>query len=282
MSARRRAAGRTRTAAFLAAALLASGGAALLEGCGSTESQEPPESPRPEELPLAISRGQAVYRAACSSCHGERGDGQGPQARRIKPRPSNLTRAVFKCRSTASGVLPLDKDIFATVSYGMPPGMPGFAALLSPMDRRDVVAYTKSLSPRFKQEVTIDPQDVLTVPTAPEATPESIARGKEVYRKRGCAKCHGIVGRGDGSSAGSLTDDAGRPIAPADLVYGPAKCGSAPEDIYRLLYTGLDGTPMKSYADSVSDADRWPLVHYVGSLRRSPGILRRLLVDDGR
>jgi cytochrome c oxidase cbb3-type subunit 2 len=37
-------------------------------------------------------------------------------------------------------------------------------------------------------------------------------------------------------------------------------------DIYRTVSTGLSGTPMPSYSDSVPEADRWALAYYVLSL----------------
>jgi len=40
--------------------------------------------------------------------------------------------------------------------------------------------------------------------------------------------------------------------------------------VYRTLVTGLDGTPMPSYADAFDDRGTlWDLVAYVGSLARS-------------
>jgi cytochrome c oxidase cbb3-type subunit 2 len=38
------------------------------------------------------------------------------------------------------------------------------------------------------------------------------------------------------------------------------------KDIYRTMSTGLSGTPMPSFSDSVSEADRWALSYYVLSL----------------
>jgi len=43
----------------------------------------------------------------------------------------------------------------------------------------------------------------------------------------------------------------------------------APEDIYRALVTGRDGTPMPSFLDATTEAERWALVAYVLSLRES-------------
>jgi hypothetical protein len=59
--------------------------------------------------------------------------------------------------------------------------------------------------------------------------------------------CHGIEGKGDGPSASELKDFWGRSIQPTDLTR-PLKRDSTPKAIYQILVTGLDGTPMPSYA----------------------------------
>jgi len=38
------------------------------------------------------------------------------------------------------------------------------------------------------------------------------------------------------------------------------------KDIFRTMSTGLSGTPMPSFSDSVSEEDRWALAYYVLSL----------------
>jgi cytochrome c oxidase cbb3-type subunit I/II len=63
-----------------------------------------------------------------------------------------------------------------------------------------------------------------------------------------------------------LKDDAGFPILPADLTTGQFKSGPAVEDIFRTMSTGLSGTPMPSYSDSLPEADRWALAYYVLAL----------------
>ena len=56
---------------------------------------------------------------------------------------------------------------------------------------------------------------------------------------------------------------------PYDLTQGHVKCGNTGPDIYRVFIAGLSGTPMPSFADSVSPAEAWDLVHFIQSL--SPG-----------
>ena len=80
-------------------------------------------------------------------------------------------------------------------------------------------------------------------------------------------RCHGETGRGEGPSAPTLKDDLGHPIRAADLTYRwTFRGGPRREDIFRTFSTGLNGTPMPSFFDSVAEADRWALTDYVHSL----------------
>lgn len=213
-------------------------------------------------------RGKELYRRYCVGCHGVLGDGQGENAIHLDPRPRDFTKGVFKCRSTASGSLPLDTDLFETIGRGLhASGMPGWFALTR-QERVDLLTYVKVLCPRFQQEKAGPP-----VPIPPEtaSNAESIARGKQLYKKMECWKCHGQEGRGDGPSAPTLTDNKERPIPPYDFTTGERfKCGQTNEDLYRIFMTGLDGTPMPSFQEDLKPDQAWDLVHYLRTLQVTP------------
>jgi len=211
----------------------------------------------------------AVYNHACAWCHGKEGRGDGPAAfsinKYLSPRPRDFTRGRFELRSTASGELPTDDDLLRTTERGIPGYMPSFRGL-TPGERRLAVAAVKRFYPGF---VTARPTPV-PLPEPPALDEAAAARGRQLYEDAGCPACHGERGRGDGPSAGALRDDAGLPIRPADLRF-PArfKGGTDPIDLYRTLVTGLDTTPMPSYASAFDDPRvLWDLVAYVRSLRR--------------
>ena len=83
-----------------------------------------------------------------------------------------------------------------------------------------------------------------------------------------CWLCHGKEGRGNGPSASSLTDSKGYPITPFDFTSGTRfKCGESDQGIFRDLMTGLDGTPMPSFADALKPDQAWDIVHYIDALR---------------
>jgi cytochrome c oxidase cbb3-type subunit I/II len=210
--------------------------------------------------------GKGLYRRYCIGCHGERGNGRGENAPYVDPRPRDFTLGTFKCRSTPSGSIPLDTDLFDTISRGvyataMPPWLP-----LTRQQRADLVAYVKSFSPRFVEE---KPGAALEIPKETPSDQDSIARGRELYQTAmKCSQCHGKEGRGDGPSAPTLTDDKGLPDQPYDFTASTRfKCGESDEDLYRVLMTGLDGSPMPSFSNSLKPEQAWDLIHYVRTLR---------------
>lgn len=207
--------------------------------------------------------GEKIYQENCAACHGDKGDGKGPQADRLSTKPRNFTSGIYKFHTTPSGSLPLDQDIFRTVTRGVR-GTSMLAQLqLSEQERWAVVHYLKTFSERFKEE---RPAQAITVPPPPAANPKLVALGKAKYEEAGCAQCHGPNGKGDGPSAKGLKDDWGNPISPSDLTLKPFKSGPNPEDLYRTISTGLNGSPMPSYADAFSANERWALVSYILSI----------------
>jgi mono/diheme cytochrome c family protein len=212
-------------------------------------------------------RGKNLYRRYCIGCHGPYGDGAGESAPHLDPKPRDFTKATFECRSTPSGSLPTDSDLYDTISRGVfNSGMPSWKPLTR-QQRADLIAYIKTFSPRFNEE---KPGTPLTIPPEPPTSAESIQRGAELFQKMNCWSCHGKEGRGNGPSALTLTDSRGYPIVPFDLTSGSHfKCGQTDRDLFKDLTTGLDGTPMPSFADALKPDQIWDLVHYVQTLRVS-------------
>jgi mono/diheme cytochrome c family protein len=134
---------------------------------------------------------------------------------------------------------------------------------LSDKERWAVSEHLKTFSSRFKAEKTPEP---IPIPSQPSPNAELIALGSRMYMDAGCAECHGSRGKGDGASAKDLKDDWGAPISPTDLTFKPFKSGPNPEDLYRSISTGLNGTPMPSYADVLTAKERWSLALYIVSI----------------
>lgn len=221
------------------------------------------------------SRGQQVYEANCAVCHGLRGDGNGPAAANFLTRPRDFRAGVFKFRSTPSGSLPTDDDLVRTITHGL--RWTGMIARpdLSESARIAVAQYIKTFSPRFASE---EPMPRVIVAPRPRKTTELTAQGKSLFRDADCVSCHGEQGRGDGPSAKDMKDDWGHPTRPGNLTWRPLKRGSALEQIYLTVATGISGTPMPAFGDALEPNQIWAIVYYLESLvpaerRLAPGQL---------
>src|ERR1700674_2387349 len=209
--------------------------------------------------------GKQLYYRYCWGCHGFRGDGNGENAPYLNILPRNFVAATFKCRSTPTGTLPTDEDLFNAMTRGFNnSNMPSWITLTA-QNRANLIAFIKTFSPRWK---TDKPGDPISVPAEPALTLQSIQHGKELFTKLECWKCHGPEGRGDGPSASTLTDSNDQPIRPYNFAAGSRfKCGATNHDLYKIFMTGLDGTPMPSFADVIKPEDAWDLVHYLRTLQ---------------
>ena len=219
-------------------------------------------------LNLSAQRGHGLYLRYCYGCHGLQGNGKGENAPFLDPKPRDFTAATFKCRSTPTGTLPLDSDLMRTLDQGISTsGMPSWRPL-GHQDHMDLIAYIKTFSQRWKTE---KPGTPIKIPPETAVTMDSINHGYQVFQKLECAKCHGPGGRGDGPAADTLMDSKNQSIRPYDFAEATNssrfKCGETNEDLYRIFMTGLDGTPMPSYADQVQPNDAWDLVHFLRTLQ---------------
>jgi cytochrome c oxidase cbb3-type subunit 2 len=175
--------------------------------------------------------------------------------------PRDFQLGIFKCRSTPTGTLPTDQDLFDAITRGFDrSNMPQWNTL-SKQERADLVAWVKHFSPRWANE---KPGTPIQIPPEPEVTAERIKAGRDVFARVQCWKCHGVQGMANGPSASTLQDDLGRPIAAFNFTDGTRpKCGDTDQDIYRIFMTGLDGTPMPSFADNIKPDEAWDLVFYL-------------------
>src|SRR6266436_3686344 len=178
--------------------------------------------------------GKQLYFRFCWGCHGFRGDGNGENGPYLNILPRNFVAATFKCRSTPTGTLPTDEDLYDSVGRG----------------------FNNSNMPAWNSLTKLE-----------------------------CWKCHGQEGRGDGPSAPTLTDSNDQPIRPYNFAAGSRfKCGATNHDLYKVFMTGLDGTPMPSFADVIKPEDAWDLVHYLRTLQvtaKSPELALWMTSKEG-
>lgn len=238
--------------------------------------------------------GQVVYQKYCVQCHGVSGDGNGPAAAYLYPRPRDYRKGLFKFTSTRYGSRPLKSDLERTIRFGARgTSMPGFS-LLPDRDIDAVIEYVLMLTKRgeyeeglvnlAQSEEALEPaiiasdvkplvldrwsqaelDQVTPLSPQPQFTQQHVAAGRQAFLTIGCAKCHGEDGRGQ--MPDNIGKDAwGRTTRAADLTSGMLHGGPRPIDIYRRIFSGVNGTPMPGFASALqSQPDTiWNLVAYV-------------------
>ncbi len=273
-----------------AALVLAPLALAVLSAAGALAA-DTPSGPKPEATPELIEQGKRIYFRRCSFCHGLLGDGNGPAADYMDPRPRDFTLGTFKFRTTQSGELPLDEDLFRTVSRGLPgTGMQAFDSDLiknglSEEERWAVIYYIKTFAFEFGEEEFDPYKKIVPLPSdMPAYNETTIAKGKEVFERAKCWECHGKLGRGDGQKAFDRKDDWGFPIRIRNVTHPwKIKGGTEVKDIYMRFSTGINGTPMPSFVKALNEEERWYLANYIKSLQHEPTehqVLQALRLED--
>lgn len=294
----------------LSAEVQAKVGGILVEHFGSPEDPRVPASACADlgVSPERLKRGRDFYRRQCLHCHGTTGDGAGPTAPWLavdarQPRPRDYRHGTFKITSTSIGSLPTRDDLLRTLKNGMPGTyMPSFS-LYDDETLQSVIDYILHLSVRgnverllvatAKDDEEVDEEayaEALGIvvdrwkgasgkqvgPTGPrpEPTPESIAKGRELFlaARTNCKGCHGDDGTGAGLAAQGMEPDVwGNVTLPANLTEGVYRGGPRPLDLWRRIYSGVKGTPMPGFGETLSEEEIWHLVHFVQSLANRGG-----------
>lgn len=213
-------------------------------------------------------------------------------------------RATFKFTSTPLASKPRRDDLRRIIRFGAKgTSMPSFR-WMAEEEREAVIDYITHLAFRGEMEIKLlsyarselTPEDKIDDETVsgiaqeiasswdeaestvvrpltvmPLKTPETINDGALAFAQLNCIKCHNRDARGS-KTADVGVDNWGRIAYPADLTMGTLHGGRRPIDIYRRIYTGINGTPMPGSAEPDSEkgetaeqrSDRiWHLVHFV-------------------
>ncbi len=245
----------------------------------------------------ALARGAELFAGQCAICHGDAGDGQGQFAYLMNPRPRDFTQGKFKLITTVNKI-PSDRDLFRTISRGMPgSAMPPWGHLPK-SDIDALVKYVRHIHVQSEKEELesniaagdldadhldarlselSQPGEPLYVP--PEPSFESVRwfRGRRIYMAA-CATCHGVTG--DPVPEAVKEDEDGYPVPPRSFVSGIFKGGSEGHELFARVKKGMNGTPMPGYEDVYNDEEMWDLIHYVQSLARAGAQERALLKQE--
>lgn len=236
--------------------------------------------------PGPTSAGWAAYDRFCLACHGAGGDGRGPAAPWLWPRPRDFTQGSFKWVSTDDASRPAREDLIETVRWGAPgTAMHGFGASLDEATLgalADLVLAWAGVAPS-------PPGRPLATVRTSAGDDAARARGAIVWQRSGCASCHGADGRAADGALPLLASKHGPPARPYDLTAGPVRRPRPRDDraareaaVIATLRRGVGGTAMPAFA--MSDADAADLAAFVVSLApaettRDIGDLPREAID---
>ena len=188
-------------------------------------THEAPALPLVNDLP----RGQQLFARHCATCHGSGGEGDGPGATGLLPRPANLAAHDYSLARLS--------DVLWNGVHGS--AMPAWRD--HPAEDRAAIAQAVR---------ALRATDV----AEPELPAHLVEIGRRVYAAN-CQQCHGERGDGSGPAADSL------PIAPAGF---RRQRPTLPESL-RVLRNGIEGTSMAPWTARLSDAELVAVAHYVRS-----------------
>ena len=232
-------------------------------------------------------RGREAYMVYCVGCHGESGDGDGPAATFLDPKPRDFTKGTYKYTGVASGDLARDEDLLLTLNRGLPASSMPTWKLIDEATKLALVRYVKGFSPWYA-----DGEEGYELPVAPNPWRDdpdgAIARGNVVYHGlAGCYKCHPAYTTHDDIRAAAVSMETLPPEEfPADLYQEKLKFsdtwqfdvrppdftrrlltnGNELPDLFRVIQSGVGGTAMPTWAGILEPNDIWAMSYYVRSL----------------
>ncbi len=123
---------------------------------GKADSQAPEQHKNRQIAGWRLEEGRNLYMTHCLHCHGVAGDGNGPTAQFLNPRPRDYRQGKFKFKSTLGATgRPSRSDLVHILEQGIPGTyMPSFV-LLGDEKLHLIVDYVRWLSIRGNMEIRL-------------------------------------------------------------------------------------------------------------------------------
>jgi mono/diheme cytochrome c family protein len=264
--------------------------AVALTSCSGGEAWAPEEllGGKPSVSAEQLARGRASYAMYCAGCHGDSGDGEGPAARFLDPKPRDFRKGKVKFASVAAGDMPTDADLAHTIVHGLSgTSMPAWN-LIPKNEVDDIVAYIKTFTPERKP-----PGATIAIPADPwaRAPEKGIAEGERMFHGlAACNSCHPSYATKAAIVAYALSFDLpdptfrermydseskdsewGQPILPPDFLRDRVKSGPSRNELVRVIAAGVGGTAMPSWGATLTPKQLWGLAYYVEHLAKKRG-----------
>ena len=226
-----------------------------------------------------VDRGKVIYKEYCSQCHGTTGNGDGPAASGLVPKPAIHAKIPFE-------KLPIEY-LYNVINHGgammgKSPNMPYWNLTIGQQGVADVIAYMKAtfkgapdmaaaqnggqggvcVQPRQAVQVS---DEFLTQTNPFPASAGTIQAGKALFLKTAqpvaCAMCHGEKGDGKGVMGTALVPP------PRNFTCGVMMNEIPDGQLFWVIKNGSPGTGMMSFA-GLPDEQVWQLIHYIRSLAK--------------
>lgn len=152
--------------------------------------------------PEQVERGEALYQGDCASCHGERGEGDGPEAASLGAALPDLSAQEFMAEKSA-------QDLFQAISLGVDSNMPAYADKLSEDDRWALTVYLRTLTFAPPEEAPLADQGNPTPgnTTTPQEQITSTTEITTTQEFTGSLQTGVVAGNVSNASGGDVPDD---------------------------------------------------------------------------
>jgi len=216
-------------------------------------------------------RGKTIYKEYCSQCHGAKGEGDGPAASDLEPKPAAHAKM-------SMDQFPLDY-LYNVVYYGgnavgKSHYMPYWGLTLGEQGVADVITFMRATFKGGEEAATASskkgsgdcPQKRTTKsvsfkhkgkknPLKP--TPANLKAGQALYQKKArpmaCKLCHGKLGDGKGPGAAGISP------APRNFTCKETMKNISDGQLFGIIKDGSPGTAMPAFR-SLKDKEIWQLI----------------------
>ena len=238
-----------------------------------------------------LNLGKSVYTEYCMACHGVDGDGNGVASKGLVPPPRNFKLGIYKFGKVIAGDLPRDQHIIDIIQNGLN-GSAMFPWDISDDQADAVWQYIKTFAPETWDGKDKELGEDLVAKNDPFGLARksfAIEKGKEVYHITAqCQSCHrAYISKQELSDLSlKLNDESIDPddfeedmykvklqdsehnyrSLPPDFTWHWVRSASTVDEIYVRLLSGVNGSGMPSWKDTITDEEIWAVSYYVKSL----------------
>lgn len=224
------------------------------------------------------SRGKPIYKEYCSQCHGPKGEGDGPGAGGLAPKPAVHAKMALS---------EFPEDYLYNVVYyggksvGKSSGMPDWGLTIPSQGIADLIAYLRATFKGAEGESAGTPAaavkkasgdcpqkrttknvgaSFLNKKNPLESTAADLKAGESLYQKlakpMACKLCHGNKGDGRGPGAAGISP------APRNFTCSETMNEISDGQMFGVIKNGSTGTAMPAF-QSLKDNEIWQLVLYI-------------------